>query len=391
MITKGKIVFVNQSVGYLTQDTVNAFVDKCEQLALIVGNKEDAGKGLHESVICSECIRYNKKSMLTRILTWLISTLQITFLLLTKYRGWHVVYFTNPPLSYWVSLLVSNSFSIVVYDIYPDALYNIVNKDNPICRLWAKVNRKIFAKAEHIYTLSEGMANLLSNYCNRRKIEVIPCWMNGGGLRPLAKAENPFVLEQGLQDKFVVMYSGNIGYTHNVETMIELATKLKDYEDICFYIVGEGLKKKMLIEKVKNEKLQNCYFLPYQPADKVRYSLASAGLSVITLTPETAFVSVPSKTYNLLAVGSPLLVIAPKQSEIDNLVTENNCGESFCADEVDAMVEYILELRNDAVKRNLYSENALRTSEKYTKENAKRYVEVELNTNNVNCSKKLCG
>lgn len=373
-----KIVFVNQSTGYLMTDVINAFSQRCATVSLITGRVIPNERGLDNRVFCSKIIRYNKKTLFTRILTWLVGSIQISVLLLLKYRNCHVIYVTNPPISYWASLLLGNSYSIIVYDIYPDALKNInIDSSSFIFRLWKKINQRVFSKAKHLYTLSDGMAALLSQYCRRDKIKVIPCWSGSDKLKPISKEENLFIKEHRLEGKFVVMYSGNIGYTHNVETIIRIAEKLRNIPDICFYIIGEGLKKKILMEMVKSEKLENCFFLPYQPVEMMNHSLAAADVSVVTLTAETAFVSVPSKTYNLLAVGSPLLVIAPQGSEIERLVFENECGMSFEQAEVDSMVSYIMKLKDNVVLRRKLSENSRKASRDYTFLNALQYVDTE--------------
>ena len=151
------------------------------------------------------------------------------------------------------------------------------------------------------------MKRLLSKYVDENRVKVIYNWSSNSDLRPIAKSDNPFILEHHLQDKFVVMYSGNIGYTHNVELIIELAIRFKDDNSIHFVIIGNGGKKQDLLKQAEMNGLQNCTFLDWQPADRIKYSLAAADLSVVTLTEETALVSVPSKTYNILAIGSPLL------------------------------------------------------------------------------------
>ena len=75
-----------------------------------------------------------------RILTWLVATLQIFFLLLWKYRHYRVVYVTNPPMSYFPSLILKHQYSVIVYDVYPDALSNIgVYQDSWIYKVWAKI------------------------------------------------------------------------------------------------------------------------------------------------------------------------------------------------------------------------------------------------------------
>ena len=370
-----KIVLVNQSTGYLMIDIVNAYAEKYSDVVLLAGSFDTLGRTLNNSVKIHKIVIYVRTSFFMRTLTWFAATLQVFFLLLWKYRHYRVVYVTNPPMSYFPSLILKHQYSVIVYDVYPDALSNVgICQDSWIYKVWAKINRRIYSNADKIYTLSSGMAALLLKYCDKDKIVVIPNWMGMDSLLRIEKTENPFILKHNLLDKFVVMYSGNIGFTHNVESIIEIAEEVKENEDIIFIIIGEGLKKNDLISWVKDKNLKNCYFLPWQPSQDLKYSLSAADISIITLTDETALVSVPSKTYNLLAVGTPLLCIASDESELAHLVAAYDCGRCFTKEKVAAMAGFIKELKTDNMLWRTYSNNSMKASLNYTYKNAEQYV-----------------
>ncbi len=373
---KDKIVFINQSTGYLMIDIVNAFASQCKETALIAGSIKENERSLNPSTKVDKIVEYNRTSIFKRLLTWVWGTIQIYFKLLFKYRGWYVVYVTNPPLSYLLSLCLKNPFSVIVYDIYPDALTNIgIKKTNFLYRKWIKWNNKLFDKADKIFTLSDGMKKQLSSYTDNNKIESIPNWSASTKLHPINKEENIFIKIHNLTDKFIVLYSGNIGITHNVEYIIEVAKKLKNDNDIQFLIIGEGGKKKILENNVTKYGLNNCRFLTWQSVEMMPYSLASADIAVITLNDDTASLSVPSKTYNLLAVGAPLLCIAPKTSELNNLVSEYNNGRCFDKEAIKEMTEYILEVNNNPTLKKGLSNNSLKASKQFTYKNAEQYVQ----------------
>lgn len=370
-----KVVLVNQSTGYLMVDIVNAYCEVYDEVTLIAGSVVEYDRKLSAKVKRRAIIEYNKKTVLKRVITWVIGAIQVFFILLLKHRNAMVVYFTNPPLSYFASLFLKNKFVVVEYDIYPDALKNVhIQPKNFIYKIWARINRKVFDKAECVITLSEGMADLLSQYVNKKKIHVVPNWGAMESLAPVNHSDNEFIKKHRLEGKFVIMYSGNIGYTHNVEVILELARLLRNLDDVHFMIIGDGGKKLLLMDYAKQARLDNCTFLDWQPVDKINLSLGAADLAVVTLTEETAWVSVPSKTYNLLSVGSPLLCIAPSQSEIALLVEKEKCGRCFAKDEVENMLAYILQLKNDQEYRNRLSENALIAASHYTYRNAGKYV-----------------
>ena len=370
-----KIVLINQSTGYLMIDIVNAFETKYQEVVLMYGSIEELDISLNENVRVSRLISYNRNSKFYRVFTWLWATFQIFFRLLFIYRKHEVVYVTNPPTSYLISLFIKRPFSVVVFDTYPDVLRTMgIKETNVIFKIWGNWNRKLFLRSIQIFTLSEGMKRCLTNYVAEDKIKVIPNWSHTNLFKPVPKSENSFIKEQKLDKKFIVLYSGNIGYTHNVEIIIEAANLLSDDKDIMFLFIGEGGTKSRLLKMAEEYKLNNCSFLTWQPKEILPFSLASADLAVVTLNDETSQSSVPSKTYHLLAVGAPLLCIASKKSELNNLVVEHQNGMCFEKGQLKEIVEYILTLKRSPSERQKLSYNSLKASAYYTEKNALKYI-----------------
>ena len=356
-------------------DIANAFEKHYDEVILMSGQIEFLDIRLNKNIKYSELIEYNRNSNIYRALTWIVATIQIFFRLLFIYRKHEIVYVTNPPMSYLISIIINRPFSIIVFDIYPDVLHNFgIAESNFLYKLWAKWNVKLFDTSRKVFTLSDGMKKLLSKYVADDKIMVIPNWSHSNKLRPVPKSENPFVKRHCLDDKFIILYSGNIGYTHSVEVIINVAKSLSAVQDIEFLIIGEGGKKKILQQMVSEYGLSNCTFLTWQPSDVLPYSLASADLAVITLNDETAKLSVPSKTYHLMAVGAPLLCIAPFESELNNLVSKYNNGVCFESEQILDISNYILGLKNDPTKRKSQSDNSIQASSNFTLSNASLYA-----------------
>ncbi len=370
-----RVVLVNQSTGYLMIDIVNAYASRYEHVALIAGSVKQNERQLSKNVQISSIIAYNRSSRISRLMTWVIGAIQIVFLLLFRYRGWKVIYVTNPPMSYLSSLLLRQKFSVIVYDIYPEALQSIgIKKTNFIYKLWQSWNCKLFARADGIYTLSLGMKRQLANYCSEDKIRIIPNWSASSQLRPIEKSKNPFLQQLGLCGKFVVMYSGNIGYTHRVECIIEIAKRVSHDSDIQFVIIGEGAKKEEMIKMAHLYGLKNCHFLTWQTPEVMPFSLAAADVAVITLNDDASAVSVPSKTYNLLAVGAPLLCIASQSTELYQLVSQFKNGSCFDYDKIEEMSEFILKLKSNPNILGELSQNSCNAAQYYTYKNAEQYV-----------------
>lgn len=368
------VVLINQSTGYLMTGIVNAYCEKYEKVVLLAGEVRKFDPPINNKVKIIKIAKYNTTSFPSRFISWIRGTIKLFFVLFFKYRNAFVLYVTNPPTSYFCSLLLKNRFAVVEYDIYPDGLLTIGMKSSSfVYKLWSSINKKVLPKAEMIFTLSDGMADSMKQYVSAEKIKVIPNW-GSSSLERVCKENNPFIKVHNLEGKFVVMFAGNIGYDHHVEVLLEVADKLRGNGLIHFVIIGYGPKRDELVEQAKSMNLTNCSFLDWQPIDKVKFSLSSSDLSVITLSDKSALACVPSRTYNFLSVESPLLCIGPKNSEVSYLIDKENCGKSFERSEIDDIAKFISDLSSDEALHQKYSENAKIASTHYTVENAKQYV-----------------
>jgi hypothetical protein len=370
-----KVILVNQSSGYLMIDIVNAFTKKYGEVVLIAGTIKIMERPVDSKVKWRKIISYNRESLKSRLFSWIWGTIQIVMLLFFKYRQHEVVFVTNPPFAYLSAILLRRSFSVIVYDIYPDALRNIgIMANNPLFKMWSKLNVKIFRKSKAVFTLSESMANQLTAYTTKEHIRIIPNWHGSSRFKPISKKQNKFVEQQQLENKFIILYSGNIGLTHQVEVIIQVAQMLSTHTDICFLFIGDGKKKQDLIHFVNETSLNNCLFLEWQDYEILPYSLAAADLGVVTLNEETAMSSVPSKTYNLMASGVPLLTVSPETSELANLVTTFQNGKNFRSNQLDEIATFVINCKNDEDICRKMSENSLKASENFTYANANQYL-----------------
>jgi glycosyltransferase involved in cell wall biosynthesis len=370
-----KVLIVNQNSGYLTIDIANAFANEYDEVVLLAGLVKPMERELFKKVKINKIIQYNRETSIKRIFTWIYGSLQIFILILTKYKKFEVIYFTNPPMAYCFQIFLTNKFSLVIYDTYPDALETIgVNKSNFFYKYWVKINNKVFNKATKIITLSNGMADQLTQYVARGRVVSISNWSGSDDFKPVSKNVNKFIADNHLNNKFIIMYSGNMGYTHNVEIIIELAIALQTNENIHFLLIGEGQKKEQLLNLTKQNNLNNITFKTWQPVDILPFSLAAADISIITLDDKASNLSVPSKAYNLLAVGSPILAIASHTSELAQLLESYGNGKCFEKNNLDGMIKFINELAENPEIKYSFSEKSMNASKHFTKENAKLYL-----------------
>lgn len=372
-----KIVIVNQSAGYLTTDIANAYAGKYARVALIAGKIETSPRPLTDRIEVSKIIRYDRRSLGRRILTWSIAFGQILYLLRIRYRGYRIVYTTNPPIACWTSLLLGNTYDMVVYDIYPMALRSIGIRDNNlIWKIWERINQTIYRKANRIITLSPGMAKALSQYTNQRRIEIIPNWSKALSVPPVERSENVFVKANHLTERFIISCSGNMGYTHTLKAVLYIAMELKDQDKVVFCIFGESLAIQRLKAEVKSRKLEDrVRFFPRIRDEYYFETLQAADLSVVTLAENVSQASVPSRIYNLMACGCPLLCIGSKESELHRITEKYHCGACFTPDESREASRYILDLQAYPAYQQRLRKASKKAAEEFTYMNALRYAE----------------
>lgn len=375
-----KIVIVNQAVNYLTIGLCNAFAKRYRQVDLITGSIHEQGEALDRSIEISKINKWVERPAWKKLLSYVLGCIQIYWLLMTKYRKHEVFFVSLPPMAYLMSIILPNRCSMLIWDVYPD-VFKItgMNESHPIYQMWAKLNRIVFKKAYRLYTIGDKMADLLSNYVDRTKIHITPIWSIFQSDRSIEKEKNPFAIKENLNEKFVVQYSGNIGLTHNVEVMIELAELMKDHEDILFQIIGRGPRVPYLQNLVEEKGLPNCQFLPFQSDEMFPYSLSAADIGVVILDKITSKGSVPSKSYNLMSYGIPSLYIASKDSELHEYAVKY--GHAKCVDHnnlYDA-VSFILEIKNNKELKERYAQNAIKASKNYRRSNADKIVELYSN------------
>ena len=342
-----KIVLVNQTSGFLVVDDLNAYCEKYDSVSVLCSRLRPGMRPVNPKINIDKICNYDRSSSAKRMATWLLASMQVFFKLLFKYRDCEVVYYTNPPMACFSALLLNNKFRIVEYDIYPDALKTIgISEKNFIYKIWVILKKRLYKKAEKIYTLSEGMKEVLTAYGSAEKIKIVPLWSVSDDFKPVAKEANVFIKQNNLDGKFIVMYSGNIGYTHSVECVVD---------------------------NVDHSNLHNVRFMPFQDFSMLPYSLASADLGVVTLDENVSKVSVPSKTFNLLAVGVPLLAISNDDTEMYRLINKYGCGRCIPKKDIEKMVLYIRKLRDDKEYKTQLRNNSVKASKDFTYKNTEMY------------------
>jgi colanic acid biosynthesis glycosyl transferase WcaI len=152
-----------------------------------------------------------------------------------------------------------------------------------------------------------------------------------------------------LQDKFLFLYAGNMGYTSALEEVILAADLLRDRPDIRFSLVGEGVYKDRLQQLTADLRLENVLFLPYQPRADLAELMSAADVSLVSLNPGASQFSMPNKVFSIMSSGRPVLAITPLDSELARLIFDTGCGLVVPPGGAQQLADTIREMTGDPV------------------------------------------
>ncbi len=153
--------------------------------------------------------------------------------------------------------------------------------------------------------------------------------------------------EWGLDGKFVVLYSGNMGVKQGLGSLLDCAEALRGETDVAFLIVGDGGEKQTLMHLAQERGLSNVSFHPLQPMERLGELLATADVSVIPQKAGFADIVLPSKLSNILASGRPVIAAAGEGTELAHMVRGGDCGRIVPQGDAVAMAMAVLEFRDD--------------------------------------------
>ncbi|MCH2203655.1 MAG: glycosyltransferase family 4 protein [Fuerstiella sp.] len=250
-------------------------------------------------------------------------------------------------------------------DIYPDVAVALDKvSDNWAIRRLRTSLFDIYRRCSKMIVLSKDMKQLLlESEIPDETVSIIPNWADTQQIVPV-DTDNRFRRRFRLENKFVAMYSGNLGLTQNLEEFVEAAATLQDDTQIQFVFVGQGARKKDLQQQTESLGLSNILFCDYQPADELSHSLSAADLHLLPLTADLSRCLMPSKLYGILAAGRPFLTNAPETSELFEITKFHNVGFTVEAGSPSVIAETIRTAKNDRATLRKMGRRARQLAEK---------------------------
>jgi len=278
-----------------------------------------------------------------------------------------IIALTDPPVIGLAALLAARRFRarlVISYrDLFPEVARLLDGFRSPVIE-WGlhRVNDLLLHQADRVVALGTAMrTRLIQKGAPPERVTIIPDWADCAAIVPAEKS-NPFARAHGLADRFVVMHSGNLGMSQNLEIVVEAAAQLRDLADLVMVFVGDGVKKPALEILVATRGLTNVRFLQYQPQARLTESFATADCFVVSLKPGLAGYITPSKLYGILAAGRPYIAAVDDECDVARITREYDCGLVVPPGDAAALASAIRALYADRARARQLGANARRAA-----------------------------
>jgi glycosyltransferase involved in cell wall biosynthesis len=381
------ILFINRSYWPDAEATGQFLTELCEDLApsfditVIAGQPNDNptnsafrrhGTEIRHGVRIRRVwhTRFPKRLLPGRLLNYLSFLTGAFWAAFWAKRPDIVVVETDPPLLCLIGWFLQRvrGVKLICYlqDIHPDigiALGKL--RDGWPLRMLRRLLFHIYRGADRLIVLSRDMRDhIAKSDVDPRRILCISNWVDTSKVHPV-KEGNPFRQRHGIDDRFVVMYSGNLGLCQRLEDVISAADLLRDRTDVLFLLVGGGSLQQRLQDQVDKLGLNNVRFLPYQPKTELATSLSAADVHLVPLDERIACCLMPSKFYGALASATPLVAVAPDNCEHAEQTLEHGVGVLAPPDQPEALAEVIAKLADQTWDLSEMGQRARRLAESH--------------------------
>lgn len=275
----------------------------------------------------------DKSNFVKRAFNLSYSSIRLFFkLLFSVHKNDEILVVTNPAflivLMPLVKFLKGVQYKILVHDIFPENLAAIgkISENQFQFKILKRIFDFSYSNAELCIALGRDMREVLSGKIGRSTgIEIITNWSDTNEVEALNKSQTNLIKKLKLQNKFIFQFAGNLGNLQGIENILE-AIKLVNNSEIHFLFIGSGTLENKIKKFIESNKQNNLTLLGFQKRENQNDFLNACDIGIVTLSNGMFGLGVPSKSYNIMASGKPLLVIADEKSEIGLCVKEHRIG-----------------------------------------------------------------
>jgi colanic acid biosynthesis glycosyl transferase WcaI len=321
---------------------------------------------------------FNKDNLLLRLVNLSTLSVRVFLRLFRVLRGNDVVIVVNGPhplpyLTRVVCFFRRAKCILRIDDVYPEALVatGVLSEKSMAARFLGSLNTLLYRGVDRLVVLGRDMQALAGKRTRNGAdhIRIIHNWGDVDTVFPKSKATNPLLNELGLQDRFVVSCAGNMGRAQAIEVMFDAITQLRTNDAIHFLFVGSGAKRPWMEKQIKERSLPNVTLLDQRPRIDQENFLNACDIAMASLMPGMAGAGVPSRMYNIMAAGKPIIAIAEPDSELSLVVQEEQIGWVVAPDDPERLAEVILEAYSDKETLQFMGKRARKAAEqKYSRE-----------------------
>ena len=324
---------------------------------------------------------FDKNNLPLRLINMLTLSFSTFFKALFNFKkADKVLVVTTPPslpfITAAAAILRGAEYTLLIHDNYPEILIaaDKTDAESFLSKFLNYLNGKLYGRAEKIIVVGRDMKALIESKARRSKqraetppVVFISNWAELEAVEPQPRRANNLLGELNVRDKFVFLYAGNMGYPNDLESIVRCAEHLRNRPEFHFIFLGAGVKRKWLEREISEKKLGNVSLLDARPRTEQTEFLNACDVALVSLVGRMWGVSMPSRTYNILAAGKPILALTEKDSELDLIVREERVGWSVAPDQPQALLQLIYKIYDERADLEEMGKRARRAAlEKYS-------------------------
>lgn len=334
-VTTGTGYYMTEIAEYLADKGINVHVicvnSKYNDYSFTSDQKSSIRNGVHIHRITS--LNLDKNNFIKRLCRLLISSWLIFFKTIISVRkGDKILVATNPAflilIMPFIAWLKNVNYRILVHDIFPENLVAIkkISANSLMYKLMKFLFDRAYSSANECIVIGRDMKEiLLAKTGNKTSIRIIPIWADVNSVFPLDKCDTDMCQKMKLSNKFIFQFAGNLGYAQGVDNLLDAIRTVKN-EHIHFLFIGSGAKYDVIQDYIVSFKARNISLLPFQDKSMQNDFINACDVGIVTLSEGMYGLGVPSKSYNIMAAGKPILYIGDNESEIALCINEYSLG-----------------------------------------------------------------
>ena len=332
-----------------------------------------------------EFTKSNKKSRIKNIISYFFGAISATF---KVGKQDYVFSISQPPilgglLGVFGKWIKHAKYIYNIQDFNPEQTMAVRYSNNKlIIKLMMMLDKFSCRRSNLIITVGRDLVDTINKRFNNKKVPktaLINNWIDEKEIYPLEdnnEKVKEFKKKYNLENKFIIMYSGNIGLYYDLENIFKVIekikpeTKINDGKEVVFTFVGAGTILEKL-QKYKEEKnMDNVVFIPYQDKKDLIYSLNAADVHFCVNAEGIKGVSCPSKYYGIAACGKPILGVLEENTEIRLLIEETKGGlvsNPSDYDSIEKNINWFINNANSDELKNMGERSRIYLEENLTK------------------------